>query len=602
MKVKYTAQTEHDPKQPAVITVGMPATSATNLNLKGTDIIADVEPVSESWSRVHFPQRLPGVRGDYTAELLPIETDPKPKPFKNAFNTSVPPDKLLLLESGNRFYEIGLEEEYRGHLVHRYRGVARIGPVFVELVLEHLSRCNYMRGWLLWGASTPSTEATSFAVESVRLVTPDKNARFHIQGNGPGRGLESDDKKSLELVQPASILNEGKAKRVHFLLTDGDVEGSVCQPMGLLASWAGHVAGPHGILPGPIETAVEPKLRGVPMDWNDGGTYICRRRPADPGNQEDFGILRMLSELWHGRLDRLSEIRDWVYQEARRPTHRRQEDGSRDPLGKDPDTLLWSGMPDERFSRRMLGKTARLPVEDGWYPHDMEHWSINHLAEFAMLTGDIGAWDEVDHHGDLLLGEAAVDSYHEYANQVWAARAEGRVLHALCWVYFLTGRADVGERIHARVRNIEEKGGLDHEPPIVRLRSPDPRKLEGRHSWWAAWEEAIAAAGLDAAAKTVGSSVAGDISDMVAATVIRHGIVADDNGRLAATTAVSSGDASVYQIETDLNRWTLPAAAIFAGLGSGGRFNDEDIEKAFEVISQFLDITDYNSLSWVALA
>ena len=166
----------------------------------------------------------------------------------------------------------------------------------------------------------------------------------------------------------------------------------------------------------------------------------------------------------------------------------------------------------------------RSPENDKWVGHDTEHLSINFLAATALLTGDRFAREEVDHHALLYL-TGFTHGTGSWNDTPGPARKVGRSTLAAIWIWLVTGREDVRQRVIDRVDDVAAHMSQTGSPiPVVAPRG-----------YWSVWEEGNAVTGIAAVHHNFGTPAALDIVYTVSQSVTMRagGVIAGSSSVLA---------------------------------------------------------------------
>lgn len=487
---------------------------------------------------------------------------------------------------------------------YRYRVRARNHPIWVELYGTLTSGQMLVRFDLDWGYSpgegtdrplTWDLPEVSFSVKGAVL------ALDHAEAKALDWVRSKDQTSNLVTLMGPGALAAGQSQSIRgrLLLWSSDTETNpwaslirpeqietllsererplFCRSVG--ADWVQSRAfGPFGdLLPKQtpseeevVESGFQHWERMEDMPW-EAPRLGCLARPSSTGSQEDFGILKLRREILSDATWPWLLIDRAVRQEACRPTHEREKDVSPVTSANRPDWQLTSGRPNKAIHRtvdalwyqtRSAFRPARTRGGMEWRPHDGEHWSINYLAGYAMLTGDPWAVRECHHKAELWLAE--FNTYRHRGDWPPPARLVGRTLKAGCWLWLVTGRGDIRKAV---------KHWAEHHHIEWSKRVGELQIFAERGSWWAPWEESEAAAGFAAVYRCMGIASAAHISKIIAEAVVEYGIGYLD-GRVVAAyhPPIHKPDGSLWtaQSESDLRehasisltRWCVPAMVI----------------------------------------
>lgn len=268
------------------------------------------------------------------------------------------------------------------------------------------------------------------------------------------------------------------------------------------------------------------------------GPHGLARNPNQTGAQNDFGIVKLTPVATTGLPSFLFEVQLSAAQEACRPVHWFTAEGAPLQARDAPDWVVWSGRTHWHcdVSKDRRGKPCPEPAFEshGWFGKDRQHWSTNHLAAYALLTGAHWARRElafeVQHYlaGQTLRAELTTSG-------AGAPRGAGRALLAGCWLWLVSGDDALRERIAARIDGPHWHAWGMRELPPERMRpfavhEPDGRMLEGADRFWTPWQEALAVAGFEACARLGFGTHARELADGLALNLLRHGWRVDSRG------------------------------------------------------------------------
>lgn len=242
-----------------------------------------------------------------------------------------------------------------------------------------------------------------------------------------------------------------------------------------------------------------------------------RRQPAFTGDQHDFGVAKLVDIVSSGLPQLIERARINTIEEAYRPVHHREADGSPVRAAAHPRWVTWSGRT--HFNRIVspdrLGKPYPDPFlnANGWSGRDNEHWSSLTMAATYLLTRSYALRYELDNEAELYLAGHTLPSAKPNwsTNAIGQPRAVGRTLLSMAWNWVVTGREDLRRRMRERVMQCvaRQHVGL-HVPGAVKplmTAPPDPRNLPTR-THWKPWEEALAIPGLEACYRVTGEPTA----------------------------------------------------------------------------------------------
>jgi len=252
---------------------------------------------------------------------------------------------------------------------------------------------------------------------------------------------------------------------------------------------------------------------------------------SNSGDQPDFGIGKLQDIFWSGLPDGIEEARMNASEEACRPVHHREADGSPVRAINHPNWTAWNGRThfSTTISPDRLGKPWPEPWPDanGWTGRDNQHWSSLTLANAYLLTGSWALRMELDNEVEIYLASQTVPSQKPgwSTNIIDTPRAVGRTLLSMSWNWICMGRTDLKDRMSARLRECISVQwiGASVTGPVrpIGLTTPDPRVLPVE--FWTPWEDSIAIPGLEAAYRMTGEPSARQVASLCAKNLITYG-------------------------------------------------------------------------------
>lgn len=312
------------------------------------------------------------------------------------------------------------------------------------------------------------------------------------------------------------------------------------------------------------------------------GPLGLAKNASQTGDQQDFGTVKLSLVAGSGLPSLLYEAEASALQEACRPVHFFEADGSPVEPEAHPDWIVWSGRTHWHagVSPDRLGKPSPEPPFDahGWTGKDREHWSNNYLGAFALLTGS--HWARLELRNEARLYRSGQTLAPERSTSgAGAPRGAGRTQLAACWMLLATGDAALRERIDARVDRIEHPQWTGRDLPPDRVRpfataGPDARLLQGKTEFWNPWQEAIAAVGFAAVHRTTGNARARELAEALAQNMVRHGWKITDRECIVATALRwqdgkplgpaehADPDAALWSYGTAFSEWSVGACEI----------------------------------------
>lgn len=333
-----------------------------------------------------------------------------------------------------------------------------------------------------------------------------------------------------------------------------------------------------------------------------------RESPGATGAQPDFGAAKLLHIFASGMPDGIDEARFNATEEAVRPVHHREVDGSPVRAANHPQWIALAGRThyDMTMSPDRLGKPGPepWPQTQGWFGRDNQHWSSLTLASTYLLTASPSLRYELDNEAELYIASHTLPSEKPgYAsNGMDASRAVGRTLLSMSWNYLLTDNQALHTRVSERARQVYYPwaAGQGVTGPVqpMTLAPPDPRQLMVEN--WKPWEESQAVIGLEAAAQAFRVNEYHDLAVMTARTVMMHGWKVTPTETIIATaigwkpngqalTAAELGDPNwvLWSYGTNFNLWGLSSVKLAHSFGQ--MYGDTALENRAQQVLQYLE-------------
>lgn len=395
---------------------------------------------------------------------------------------------------------------------------------------------------------------------------------------------------------------------------------------GMATNWPESGAwGPFGYLPDPPPwitdngRAAAVQSRAEFLQWYNttGETWedrplALRENPAVTGTQHDFGVGKFVDVFVSGLPHRIEEVRYTAGEEAQRPVHHREPDGTPLIAANHPDWVARAGRThwSDSVSVDRLGKPGPGPdmreAAHGWFGKDHEHWSSLVLSAAYLLTGSHSLRMELDNEAELFLASHLVESIApgSPANSINNARALGRVMLTMAWNVLLTDRADVAQRMRERVEQsvVSQHYGFNHGGDVLPLHliPPDPRVI-GSGMQWVPWQEALSVLGLEAAAIVTDSVPTHMMGYLVARNLVMHGWRIDfENTMVAYAVRYMPGGAAIpphlmtspeYYAwpasPRSFNIWSLPATRL--AIRYAREFGDTELLERAQIIEYYTE-------------
>jgi hypothetical protein len=333
------------------------------------------------------------------------------------------------------------------------------------------------------------------------------------------------------------------------------------------------------------------------VDWEDRPKALVKG-PGTAGSQHDFGAAKFIDIFATAIPDGIVETRYTAGEEAQRPVHFREPDGSPLQSARHPNWVAWDGRThfNKGISPDRLGKVWPEPYINGrshdWSGKDNQHWSSLCLASAYLLTTSYSLQMELDNEAELYLASHTIASQKPgwSTNGAGTARAIGRTFYSLSWNYLCTNRSDLAARMVARVdESVLASYKQRNVPGPVRpmaINSPDPRTITWTN-YWSPWEEAQAVMGLEACYRVTGSLNAHLLAALAAKNLYTYGwritpqevsvafAVAWNNDGSPLTKAQYDDPYYVKWPSSSFNIWSLPATKL--ALSYGLMYGDNDL-------------------------
>lgn len=512
-----------------------------------------------------------------------------------------------------------------------YRRSVRIPDSCMWAQLDYLVMHDtpHVRFYLQWGQSNPIVDElyedpglVSMETQGAKFVFEEPDTKLHHQYEI--QGIDGN------VLHTGGWIADGQAQCLEGRITFG---AGAPRVRAMAFGWSESAAfGPFGEL-----------VPGISLDQNwwqelvDYENFIQARIPwaaprhgcsADPslaGSQQDFGTIVMRPDLLLHDPSRLKAIARSVYQEWCRPTHFREFSLERVTKQAHPQLFVLSGRP--HFSIKattvdLLGKkgeyldSSKVTYDESrrsWRGHDAEHLSLNYLVGFAMTTGDRLALEECSHLVELFLAE-----FTEYTHPTvrpGAARMVGRSLLAGSWLWLITGRQDLKDRLVTRAQSVpvyykKPRAGVPSILPKVLV----PRQDATRGHYWPPWEEAIAAVGLCAVDALFDLPECAEAAISISENVVMHGMGRTSWGwRVGYKIPIEGAENEPYRAITDplfesvhssgggLTRWTMPSVVIAAVHSPDPAIRNYATSMFFEMFQDQGIYEDQRLLEWLAV-
>ncbi len=387
-------------------------------------------------------------------------------------------------------------------------------------------------------------------------------------------------------------------KHVGDVVADATAQAAAVVPLVGAADWRGTGAfGPFGHVPEPPPWLHGDALRAhLAQRWQ---RFVASDRGGDPfavfehglarmagqtGDQGDFGVVKLSLVAASALPSLLVEAERSVLQEGCRPVHFFEADGEPVDPAAHPQWIVWSGRTHwhQGVSKDRLGKPFPEPPYEthGWTGKDREHWSSNHLAAFALLTGAHWARAELANEARLYVAGQTIEPGWSTSN-AGAPRGAGRTALAAAWNLLATDDAALRARMNERMDRVEfpQWAGRDLAAERVRpmaVNPPDARMLQGSTRYWNPWQDATAAFGFAAHHLVTGNPAARTLAEALATNTVRHGWLLVPNehevamalrwqdGTPITTEQWLARDPTVVQgsAETAFTEWASPALEI----------------------------------------
>lgn len=282
--------------------------------------------------------------------------------------------------------------------------------------------------------------------------------------------------------------------------------------------------------------------------WDDYPLGLTKT-PGQTGDQSDFGCVEAGAIAYMGAAELLDMIYFLATEEAKRPGHYYEMDGSEVRSANHPNWVVWgqethwhTGVSPDR-----LGKTGPNLGSDthGWHGKDLEHHSSNLLSLAALMTGSYLLLDECDHEMEAYLAGHTLPSMKPgwSTNDKFPPRAFGRTHHAICNHYLLMPRQDVRTRMIARFNQcvLPQWDGATRSPVKNWNHMRDDRVLGSTVDAWVPWNESLGFVGAVALYNTTREPAVRNMLAQWGNTILNYGWHADYDGSTLVSLSLGGG-------------------------------------------------------------
>ena len=405
-----------------------------------------------------------------------------------------------------------------------FSSTQRLGDFVAKLRLYIFNNQNLMKWELDLTASNPNT------VERTHTLT---KVTFGIVGNGRFMNIRNAARRNVriinayqtfELIGPEDgVFGDGQKQTWYgeILTASSEPDKNVSQisaansPLwGVSLDWADadEAFGALGVVPEPPADFLPARgLYTLIDEYSEWLSYLNNRgdvwqdyplgltkTPSQTGHQEDFAILKGWDVLWSGAAELVDFYQFLAGEDAKRPGHYLEADGS--PV-RSADHPLWVSFNGETHfhfgvSRDRLGKTdsSKRSITEGWRSKDWQHWSSNLLFVGALLTGSYQLRDEMNNEAELYLAGFTLPSQlNVTTSKRLTPRAFGRTHLAMFHMNTILNREDIVERAMDRFREVirDDWLGATRAPVKNWFKFNDARLFENRQDSWAPWNECL---------------------------------------------------------------------------------------------------------------
>ncbi len=526
--------------------------------------------------------------------------------FKVKVVVVLPGGKLSVVEPAL----VRMEHDTDIRKTHYFRGRVPQTDLVCDLWYTIFSGQDHMPFELRLTASSTASPLFSQAIESAHLWV--EGAAAHVRAarrRGAGYGVLSAKGPNVVHLLGPSTLWDGQGQEwcgdFLFYYPNGTANGGRSDTLmstirssffGVSTDWGNSGAyGPFGHVPLPppwikdggraaaiaARQSFEQWLEQDGSPW-DNWPLGLNKFPGQTGYQPDFGSTQVADIFASGMPDRIEEARLNASEEALRPVHHREADGTMVRAANHPTWVTWDGRTHyhPQVSPDRLGKPTPEPQlkANGWVGRDVQHWSTLILSNAYLLTMSPSLRYELDNDAELYIAGHTLPSARKTAtNAPGAARGVGRTLLCMAWNYLLTANDGLKYHVAERVRQsiVPAAIGLQVSGPVkpLVLTPPDPRQLMRDH--WRPWEESQAAMGLEAASRVMQVQEAHDLAKMLAYTLIQYGwkVLPNDtvigtglgwksNGAPLTTAEMNDPTWALWSYGTGFNEWAIPSVKL----------------------------------------
>lgn len=480
--------------------------------------------------------------------------------------------------------------------------IGRAGDFVAKMRLYIFNDQNLIKWELDITGSNPDTIDRIYTFDEIHFLIRGNDHVMNLRG-AAGRGVEIIDPfRHFKLMKGSQgYFGDGQRQSYYgelITLTPNNLEASYSaaaasafEMFGMCQDWVecGEAFGANGVVP---ETPIPIPSRGLNavakkyvsawqfLNRSDGNPWDdypdgLSKTPGQTGSQLDFGIMKGWDVLHSGYGELIEIYRFLATEDAKRPGHYLERDGSPVTHLNHPRWVTWDGVTHWNFavSPDRLGKTdpSTPYATNGWMGKDWQHFSSNMLYLAALLTGSLQLLEQQENEVEIFLAGHTVES--EFPGWATNARGEargfGRPHLAMLHHDTILDRSDILtkmlDRFNQSIKN--QWTGATNSPVQPWYLTNDPRVFANGQTAWVPWNNHLGWIGIIALWKAArGTEEFRDIEKMLidwGQTIINWGWRINQDGTVNLGHGVKwlSGGQPITEAQfNDPNYW-LPVQA-----------------------------------------
>lgn len=409
--------------------------------------------------------------------------------------------------------------------------LGRVGDFVAKLRLYIYNDQNHIRWELDVTGSNPNTTERVHSFDEIHFLVNGRQHFINIRG-AAGRGVEIIEPfKHFKLMRRSQgVFGDGQRQSYHGELVTltpknpasaNSAAAAVGFEMwGMCQDWvecgeafgaAGHVPDTPVVLNNNGFQAVAKKYvpiwqlmnRSSGNPWDDYPDGLSKT-PGQTGGQFDFGVIKGWDVLFTGMGELVEVYRFLATEDAKRPGHYLEFDGSPVTHANHPRWVTWDGITHWNFgvSSDRLGKTdPSAPYStNGWKGKDWQHFSSNVLYLASLLTGSYQLREQQNNEAEIFLAGHTVPSQFPNwsTNNRGEPRAFGRTHLALLHHNTMLGRQDILDKMMDRFEQVVKHrwNGANTSPVQPWSLTNDPRVFTNGQTAWVPWNNHLGWIGI----------------------------------------------------------------------------------------------------------